>query len=190
LVLSEKQDTSIVVQHPSLIHFDDRNRLHAVDGPAVSWPDGYSVYSVGGIGVSKAVATRQFGIAEIDAEQNAELRRTMISMYNNGDTGKYLRDSGAKVAHEDTDALGLPRRLLVREVSGDESIVAIELHNSTPEPDGTRKVYTLRCHPELRPLPVPGVREALGDPQEFTCMNAVASTFGMTGQEYLLSIET
>src|SRR5690606_24228480 len=91
-------------------------------------------------------------------QPNAEGRRGVIQRYNQGDTGRYLRDIGATVIHEDTDALGLPRRLLRIEQEGDEPFVAIEVTNSTPEPDGTRKKYTFRCHPELRPLPVPGIR--------------------------------
>ena len=68
----------------------------------------------------------------------------------------------------------------------------IEVTNSTPELDGTgkKKIYTFRCDPQLRPLNIPGFRAEKGEPQEFTCLNAIASTYGMYGHEYHLEIET
>jgi hypothetical protein len=36
----------VVFQHrPEVIKFDDQNRLHCEDGPAIRYRDGYSVYS-------------------------------------------------------------------------------------------------------------------------------------------------
>jgi hypothetical protein len=70
-------------------------------------------------------------------------------------------------------------------------MVLVEVTNSTPEPDGTRKLYYLRVHPELRPLPDPANPNAqLGAPQAMTCHNAVASTFGRRGEDYHPEIET
>jgi hypothetical protein len=185
---------TILVQHPEVAAFDDRHRLHRVDGPALAWADGYGVYAVHGIRLTPergaAMASGAITAAQIRDEPNAEVRRVLVTAYNAGDTGRYLRDVGAAVIHEDKDALGWPRRLLRIEQEGDEPFIAIEVTNSTPEPDGTRKLYTFRCHPELRPLQVPGIRKQLGDPQAMTCQNAIASTYGMTGPEYQLSIET
>jgi hypothetical protein len=139
--------------------------------------------------VTEAIATCRFGVAEIMAQGNAEVRRVMIDLYNDGDRGKFLRDSKAVVVHADVDELGLPRRLLRIDLPGDEPIVQIELTNSTPEPDGTRKLYYLRVHPELRPLLSPTKRE-FGQPQEATCANAVASLAGMTGAQYRIATQT
>ena len=60
----------------------------------------------------------------------------------------------------------------------------VKVLNSTPEPDGTQKPYFLRVHPELRLL----LKNSLGDPQPASPVNAIASTFGMTGQQYLRSL--
>lgn len=39
-------DDTVVFQHrPEVIKFDDQNRLHCEDGPAIRYRDGYSVYS-------------------------------------------------------------------------------------------------------------------------------------------------
>lgn len=58
--------------------------------------------------------------------------------------------------------------------------------NSTLEPDGSRKDYVLAVHPQLRPLFASG----FGQSQKFTCHNAVASTFGLRGEEYHPEMET
>ena len=185
---------SILVQHPSVASFDARHRLHRIDGPALAWPDGYAVYAVHGIRLAPdrgaAMASGSLTALQIRGEPNAEVRRVLIDAYNRGDTGRYMRDVGAEVIHADVDQLGLSRRLLRIDQPGDEPFLAVEVTNSTPEPDGTRKIYTFRCHPELRPLQVPGIRTELGDAQELTCHNAIASTYGMYGREYQLGVET
>jgi hypothetical protein len=67
---------------------------------------------------------------EIDAERNAEIRRVMITRFG---ADRYIREGGAKLLHEDRDALGFPRRLWRKDLEGDEPIVMVELTNSTPE---------------------------------------------------------
>jgi uncharacterized protein DUF6745 len=186
----------IVVQHPVVAAFDDAPipRLHKVDGPALRFADGYCVYAIHGIRLTPEVgakmAAKTITATEIRDIANAEVRRVLVAQYSAGDSGRYLRDIGATVIHEDNDPLGLPRRLLRIEQPGDEPFVAVEVTNSTPEPDGTRKLYTFRCHPEIRPLQVPGIRDELGDPQEPTCLNAIASTYGYYGHEYQLAVQT
>jgi hypothetical protein len=194
----------IAIRHPVMIKFDDATppRLHCEDGPALEFADGYKVYAVHGVRINPEpghwssergakMAAGTLTAQEIRDERNAEVRRVMTSRYDQvHGGGSYIRDAGAKVIHEDMDPLGFPRRLLRIEQEGDEPFMAIELTNSTPEPDGTRKLYTIRVDPNLRPLPVPGIRKEYGAPQEMTCLNAVASSFGMTGPEYQLEIET
>ena len=186
---------TVLVEHPSIAKFDAEHRLHCVDGPALAWSDGYALYAINGIRLSPErgaeMAAGKLTAAQIRNEPNAEVRRVMIAQYCAGDTGRYMRDVGAAVIHTDVDNLGNPRRLLRLEQHDDEPALAIEVTNSTPEPDGTRKIYTFRCHPELRPLPIgPRSGKGLGEPQMLTCLNAIASTYGRTGPEYLLAIET
>ena len=184
----------IVTERPVELHRDNRGRLHNETGMAIRYSDGWGVYSIHGVRLSQSqgvkITTNDFGIADIDNEGNAEVRRVMIDIYNSGDIGKFLRDSGAKVVHSDVDQFGRPRKLLRREIADDEPFVAFEVTNSTPEPDGTYKTYTFRVHPELRPMPTAGVRTELGDPQKMLCQNAVASYYGMYGHEYYPTQET
>lgn len=184
----------IAIQHPRVAAFDDRGRLHRIDGPALEFSDGYAVYAVNGVRLTpelgKAMADKSLTAQRISEERNAEVRRLLVAIYNAGDSGRYLRDIGAKVLHEDVDALGLPRRLLCIEQTDDEPIVVIEVTNSSTEPDGTRKRYSFRCHPELKPLPIPGLRSEYGAAQAMTCQNAIASTYGFTGEEFRLEVQT
>jgi hypothetical protein len=180
----------IASDRPEFIHRDARNRPHRMDGPHIRWRDGVELHHIAGIRVEPRITAGDFTVKDIHEQRNAEVRRVMVDRYNQGDAGRYLRDSGAVVVHEDKDPLGQPRRLLRIDQPGDEPLTAIELTNSTPEPDGSRKLYTIRVHPELRPHIVPGIRSEYGDPQEMTCLNAVAATFGMYGHEYRLEVET
>ena len=72
------------------------------------------------------------------------------------------------------------------ELPGDEPLVMVKVINSTPEPDGSSKPYFLRVHPEARLL----LKDGFGDSQKLTPLNAVASTFGLTGAEYLKRLVT
>ena len=65
--------------------------------------------------------------------------------------------------------------------TNDEPLVMVKVMNSTPEPDGSFKPYFLRVHPELRPLLQDN---QVGEPQYMSGRNAVASTFGLRGEEY------
>jgi hypothetical protein len=184
----------IVSDRPEILHVEQRagvGRLHTLDGPACRWRDGFELHYIKGVRVKPTVTAGQFTYRDIDEEPNAEVRRVMVDRYDElHGRGAYLRDSGAEVLHEDKDMLGQPRRLLRKSMGDDEPIVVVEVKNSTPEPDGSIKTYYLRVHPELRPLPVPGVRETLGDPQPMTCANGVASTFGRYGEEYTPAVES
>ena len=143
----------VVSDRPLEIHRDARNRPHRVGGPNLRWSDGTAIYSLAGIRVTRAIAMGEFGVHEIDEQRNAEIRRLMIDQYNRGDSGRYLRDSGARVTHQDLDEHGRPRKILRREVADDEPIVAVALVNSTPEPDGTHKRYTFRVPPSVQTVP-------------------------------------
>lgn len=173
----------MVSDRPEFIHRDDRNRPHSIDGPFCRWRDGWAIYRWHGVTVTEEIVTGRFTAKDIDAEKNAEVRRCMIEKYG---ADRYLRETRAELIHEDVDGLGQPRKLWRKEVLDDEPIVMVEVVNSTVEHDGSRKTYFLRVHPELRPLSLKG----LGEPQKLTAHNAVASTFGMRGEEYRPAVET
>lgn len=173
------EDEVIAVPRPSITIEGDR--LHRADGPAVEWPTGERYYFWRGLQVPEDIilAPEKITVARIDAEQNAEMRRVMVDRFG---AANYMRESGAEVVHEDRFG-----KLLRKGRAGDDPILMVEVVNKTAEPDGTFKKYMLRVHPELRPM-LDGGR--FGEPQGFTAHNAVASTFGLRGEQYAPVQET
>ncbi len=84
---------------------------------------------------------------------------------------RLVREGGATLLHEDA-AGRLWRREFERERWIDP-VVMVEVINSTPEPDGSRRTYFLRVPPGTR-----------------TATAAVAWTFGMRESEYAPAHET
>lgn len=127
--------------------------------------------------------------------RNVEIRRLATRhKYGSEEVGyeELIKELNAELVHTDEygelyhiDAPALPGRKLA----------LVKVVNSTVEEDGTRRTFFLRVHPENRPIW--GERRWVnyrstntGDPQELTAKNAVASTFGMTGEEYFPEKET
>ncbi len=173
----------IVSDRPELLTVDAQNRPHNDDGPFCRWRDGSALYAVHGVRVPAWVVEHpdRITVALIEAERNQEIRRAMVGRYRRGQEvsgdAAYVRDAGGEIQDHD-ERWGTLRR---RERPGDTPLVVLEVVNRTAEPDGTFKRYWLRCHPELRPM-LPG--GGLGAAQRPTALNAVASTFGLTGPAY------
>lgn len=172
------EDFCIVSDRPEVLLVDDRNRPHCDDGPFCRWRDGSALYSIHGVHVPAWILERHgdITIAAIEAEQNAEIRRIMIGKIG---VERYTRESHAEVIDHDEE-FGTLYRILREE---DTPIMVVEVVNNTAEADGTFKHYWLRVQPELRPM-VTGTRRKMGAPQELTALNAVASTWGKTGEEF------
>ena len=144
---------------------DERGRLHSLAGPAVSYPDGWSIYAVGGVRVPEYVIERpkEISVKKIDEEANVEIRRIMLEQYG---IERFLRDGKAdKLGSDDFGTL------YRRSMGDDEPLVMVHVVNTTPEPDGSHKDYFLRVPPQI------------GDGNH-TPRSAVAWTFGMKEREY------
>ena len=166
---------AMVSDRPEVLTVDAQNRPHCDDGPFCRWRDGTALYAVHGVRVPRSVVERPetITVARIDAEQNAEVRRIMIERFG---TARFMRESGAQALHVDHTGTLYERRF----ADGSKAL-ACHVVNSTLEADGSTREFWLRVHPELRPLLGEG---RLGEPQELTARNAVASTFGLRGEEY------
>jgi hypothetical protein len=185
----------ILSDRPRVVSFDGQRRLHSDTGPAVAFSDGYSLWAINGVRVPQRIVEdpRSITVEEIDKEANQEVRRIMVQRYKHGDevfgAGAYVRDSGGELLDYD-ESFG---RLYRKRRGGDEQpILTLQVVNGTVEPDGTRKEYWLRIQPECRPLqrdPKTGAA-ILGDAQKLTALNAVASTYGMTGEQYQVERRT
>ncbi|UXY31700.1 DUF6745 domain-containing protein [Streptomyces sp. HUAS TT20] len=158
---------AVVCERPAVLHRDEAGRLDRGHGPALAYPDGFALYAWRGMPVPAAFLAelRTLTPERIRAEENAELRRVMLEYYG---YDRYLEDSGARPVHQ--DETGTLWRI---DLDGDEAVVMVEVLNSTPEPDGTRRTYWLRVPPRTR-----------------TAREGVAWTFGVSAETYAPLRET
>jgi hypothetical protein len=135
------EDACIFQHRPSALHFDDQDRLHCDDGPAIAFRGSElcNFYYIHGVRVSKQVVERTFTAQDIDKESNAEIRRIMVERYGHD---RYIIDSGISPIH--TDDYG---KLYRKEIPNDEPMFVVQVTNSTREPDGTFKEYWIRVDP-------------------------------------------
>jgi len=184
-------DFCMVSDRPEILTVDEQNRPHNETGPYCRWRDGFSLWYWHGVKVTQQIieTPETLTVAQIEKEENAEVRRVMITRYGQV---KYLKDSGAVKIHSDDWGT-----LWRKDIVNDEPLMMVEVLNSTPEADGTFKTYFLRVAPDLKPLP-PGTwapekqRDWLAKqrPQELTARNAIASLAGKRGPEYAPLVET
>jgi hypothetical protein len=175
------QGIVFVCERPFRQAVDDDGRLHHESQAALLCRDGWPVYAWHGVRVTQQVieAPETLTAQQILAEPNAEVRRVMMERFG---FERLLAESSAEEL--DRSDFGTLYRLLIPD---DEPLVMVRVTNSTPEPDGHFKDYTLRVNPECRPM-LPD--NTMGEPQELTALAAVASTFGMTGREYVLACQS
>lgn len=106
------------------------------------------------------------------AEREAARLRIRLAVATVG-LERLVRERGT-VTDSDLDSLGEPRRLWrIQDAHGDDLLVAVEVVNSSPDADGSRRAYVLRVPPGIR-----------------TCRAAVAWTFGIEPDGYEPAIET
>jgi hypothetical protein len=175
------EDFCIVSDRPEILLVDEDNRPHCNDGPFCRWRDGSALYAVHGVRVPAWIIEQPetITIGNIDSETNAEVRRVMIDKYGRD---KYMRNSGAVEIHRDEWGI-----LYRKHGDSGEPIVMVVYKNSHPEPDGSVREYWHPVHPELRPLLRDG---SFGEPQKMTAHNAIASTFGLRGENYNPVVQT
>ena len=142
---------------------------HAWEQPAVRWPDGSGEWFWRGIRLPDSLAARIPALAgaEVASLRNVELRRLAVEYMG---IEHFLRSCGAvRDAQDDFGTLWRTRL----EVDG-EPFVAVEVANSTAEPDGTYRRYFIRVPSWMR-----------------TAREAVAWTFGFDdADEYIVSVQT
>ena len=157
----------ILTERPTSLERDEEGRLHSASGPALAYPDGWSIYALHGVRVTEAVIQRPESITvrQIQRETNAEIRRVLLERYG---FDRYVLDGGGQPIH--TDNFGTLYRC---ELPGEEPRFMVCVTNSTPEADGTFKRYLLRVPPSIT-----------------TAREAVAWTFQMSERDYSPTIET
>ena len=154
------EHVAILTERSCVLTRDADGRLHGEHEAAIKYPDGWGVYAWHGVRVPERVILSPHTLTaqEIASEGNAEVRRVMIERYG---WDRYLHDQGATPVQ--SDRFG---DLYRTELDGAEIGVVVVV-NSTPEMDGSRKKYALLVPPDHQ-----------------TAQSAVASTFGLTANEY------
>ncbi|MBV9928959.1 MAG: hypothetical protein JOZ96_28360 [Acidobacteria bacterium] len=157
----------VFTERPTAVGCEASGRLHAPDGPALGYKDGWSFYAWRGMEVTADLIENRhlLTVGQIEDEHNVEWRRAMIEIYG---PERFLLDSRARVVHQDEFGI-----LYSLELFRDEPLVMVEVRNSTPEPDGSHKTYFLRVPPNVR-----------------TAREAVAWTFGLEASDYGPSVQT
>lgn len=166
----------ICCENPVVLKRDERNRLHSAEGPALAYGDGWKMWAWHGALVPQHAIEHpeRLTIQQVDMQDNAEVRRVMIERMG---WERFIREARLQPVHSDDWGT-----LYRKDLLGDpEPLMLVKVTNSTAEPDGSYKDYVLRVHHELRPLLESNM---LGDPQKLTALNAIASTFGLKGDDY------
>jgi len=182
---------AVFVERPVIDTVDDLGRPHSFGGkPATMWADRKGLYAWHGIelpgrfvrhGTACAVPGDGITLADISAEKNQERRRALIAIYGEA---RWLRDSKAYPVDKDPDLHAELYRL------GDSEYIVM-VSDGVKQLDGSMPSYTLRVNRELRPMiERPDGTIEYGEPQAPTARNAVASTYGLRGEEYHLAQRT
>jgi hypothetical protein len=100
--LNVYEDVVVMQDRPERIKFDEQNRLHCQDGPAIRYRDGYSVYAWHGVRVPAKWIDDPNGLTAQEALKvpNMEQRRAACEILG---WAKILKDLKAKVIDEDVD---------------------------------------------------------------------------------------
>jgi hypothetical protein len=132
----------VVCDYPIERHLDERGRTHNQNGPAVSFADGHEIYVWHGTTVPEWIirSPETISLQSIDSEENVEVCRVMIDRFG---MGRFLRDSGSFIIHQDTYGVLYGKQL----GNEGELMVTVRVVNSMPEPDGSNKEYFLRVPP-------------------------------------------
>ena len=160
-------DFCIITDKCTEIHRDERGELHNLSGPALSYTDGWSIYAIHGVRLEGWIINHpeQITVDKIENEQNTEIRRVMMERFG---YDRYIIESHAELIHQDQCG-----KLYCKNVPDDEPVVMVNVINSTPEPDGSKKQYWLRVPPDIK-----------------TAKAAVAWTFDVKPEEYQPEVES
>jgi uncharacterized protein DUF6745 len=145
---------------------DGEQRLHAEDGPAVTYPDGFTVHAWHGTRVPSWVIDDPT-VARIAAETNVEVRRCAIERIG---WGAFVDQAGLRLVGSANDPGNPGARLRLYDLPdakwGKPARLLLAVNGSI-ERDGTRRRYGLR------------VPEWFDDP-----LDAAGWTYGLTGDQY------
>lgn len=172
----------LLIERPTSIALNERQLISKQLAPALVFSDGRSIYAVDGkvlsVDEKPAIAFGHISLFMSRRERSIAIEFLGWERFFN------MVDSHRKILVDD-DKYGELYRLEF----ADGNMLVVRVRNRTREPDGTYRYHVIPVQRELRPLPDPNDRSGrMGEPQALTALNAVASTFGMTGEQYARTI--
>jgi hypothetical protein len=170
------------------LRVDAENRPHCDDGPSHRWRDGWELYYIHGVKVTRqiVVAPESLTLAQVRKEGNAEVRRVMIERMG---WDKFVSEAKLKVIHTDTLTAQFPALPVSETVHAD--MRAVTRYRKGKEVTELLESEEFKDFEE-RPLkfvrvtdPSTGERYVLRVwPNNKRAYEAVAQTFGMSEDEY------
>jgi hypothetical protein len=177
----------VVCENPTSLVVNNNGQVHNLEGPAVTYANGWKRYYINGVRVPEALIEdpTTLTLEQITGERNTEIRRIMIERLG---IPKFLELAEAELVDDDpvhgklwkTEALrddtyfsrptaknGYSSGLVVRPAT------YLEVTNPTPEPDGTYRKFFLRVPARYR-----------------TAHGARASGWNMKKHEFKLAVAT
>ena len=183
----------VLVDRPTVLTRDEAGRMHNTSGPAIAYSDGWALYYAHGINIPKYVITEpeRITIAQVEEQDNLEVKRVFIEQYG---VHRYLQDAGWEMEHKDETGELYVRKTRANERDREPPQFPVErmvrVWNGTVEHGGRIREFCLPVHPELRPMKRRGNESVLGEPQEPTACAAVASTYGLRAEQYVVAVRT
>lgn len=188
------EDLCILIERPRQISLDGLGLLSSTNGPAFEMSF-RELYAVNGVVLLDAdfLAEKKISIGSLVTDRMSPQKRVALIEYMGWEeflrqiityAGRAERGWGARQAR--VDELDKSKwGTLYRVVCGNQEMMLVKVRNATKEKDGTYRHYVIPVDHMLRPLPNPrDPNGVMGAPQRFTALNAVASTFGKTGEIY------
>lgn len=155
---------------PEFVGRDQQRRLHAAEGPAMRWEDGWKIYSWHGIAVPENWIMQPDQISRDDfmAETNAERRRALVEIIGSDRLASLL------------DLVEVSRERRHPELAED-----VLLRTSEPDPVAGKVIQFVRVM-----CPTTGrVYHLCVPPTIRSASEAVAWTFGKSAEEYRPAVE-
>ena len=199
--------TCVLFERPRVIGFDDTHMLSSTTAAALEWRDRRTkIFAVNGILVQETSLLQienyrshlkdaptskvrplpsppdQMWYYLVHQFRNAAERVAVIEMLG----WEQFLDLSVRMGSSWTRLLSKDKYgELWRVLCGNQTLMMVKVINKTAEPDGSFRPYVIPVDPRLRPIPNPrDPNGTMGKPQFETALNAVASTFGMTGEQY------
>ena len=169
--LDVEYDNVLYLVPDRICRIDEQNRFHSEIGPAIWWKGEKEFYFWHGVSVSEKIIMHPEKLTKKDwmDEKNIEVRRCIQEKL--GD--RFVKLMKGKKIHKDKWGT-----LYEIDLKDDPDKVALYVH---VKDSSTKREYYLRCDTRLRPMLPDG---SFGEPQTMTAHNAVASTYGLRGEDY------